>query len=462
MPDAVSPSDLVAFTMPSLGADMDAGTIVEWHVGPGSIVQRGDIMAEVETDKSNLDVEVFTAGTVIELVVAPGVKVPVGTVLARLAPLGAATAVAPVAAPPVVASPVIAPPVVVPPVVASPIASTPAAGPAVSGPVARPTASPLTSPVVRHLAEQLHVDTEHLQGTGPGHRILRADVERAARRRVTPRARRLAIEEGIDLDLLDGTGVITGDHVRDRIPVSGASPFPMTPPPPAEPPKSDTMRQAIARLMERSWREIPHYHVAKRVDLHHALASLTLANSTRPAAQRVLPAALLLHAAARAAAAVPEVNGFWRDGDFVPGDGVHLAVVIALRPSTRRAGGLVAPVIHDAASKDLAQTMAELRDLVTRARAGRLRASEVGGATFTVTELGEGGVDSVTPIIHPPQVAILGLGAVHDEPWAEDSMLAVRPVVHATLSGDHRAVDGRIGSAYLSALSALLQESIET
>ncbi len=221
------------------------------------------------------------------------------------------------------------------------------------------------------------------------------------------------------------------------------------------------MRQAIARLMERSWQEIPHYHVAKRIDLHRSLETLTVANSSRPAAQRVLPAALLLHAAARAAAAVPEVNGFWQDGTFVPGEGVHLGVVIALRPSARRAGGLVAPVIRDASNKDLLQIMSELRDLVTRARAGRLRASEVGGATFTVTELGEGGVDSVTPIIHPPQVAILGLGAVHDEPWAEAGMLAVRPVVHATLSGDHRAVDGRIGSAYLSTLSAVLQEPIE-
>lgn len=451
MPDDASAGDLVAFTMPSLGADMDAGTIVEWHVSPGSTVQRGDIMAEVETDKSNLDVEVFVSGTVIELVVPPGVKVPVGTVLALLSPLGASAVVAP---------PVVAPPVGAPAGPAATSPEPPAAALIVSGPVERQPASPLTSPVVRHLAEQLHVDTEHLQGTGPGHRILRADVERAARRRVTPRARRLAIEKGIDLDQFDGTGVITGAHVLDRTAVGGVPPVPISPPP-AEPPRSDAMRQAIARLMERSWQEIPHYHVAKRIDLHRSLETLTVANSSRPAAQRVLPAALLLHAAARAAAAVPEVNGFWQDGTFVPGEGVHLGVVIALRPSARRAGGLVAPVIRDASNKDLLQIMSELRDLVTRARAGRLRASEVGGATFTVTELGEGGVDSVTPIIHPPQVAILGLGAVHDEPWAEAGMLAVRPVVHATLSGDHRAVDGRIGSAYLRTLSAVLQEPID-
>jgi pyruvate dehydrogenase E2 component (dihydrolipoamide acetyltransferase) len=151
---------------------------------------------------------------------------------------------------------------------------------------------------------------------------------------------------------------------------------------------------------------------------------------------------------------VPGVNGHWRDGTFVPSQAVHLAVVVALH-----GGGLLAPVIHDAAGKSLDAFMGEMRDLVTRARTGRLRASEVTGATFTITQLGDGEVDEVTPIIHPPQVAILGLGAIHDEPWAQNGMLAARPVVHATLAGDHRAIDGRIGSAYLNALKRCLQES---
>ena len=217
------------------------------------------------------------------------------------------------------------------------------------------------------------------------------------------------------------------------------------------------MRRAIARLMTTSWQTIPHYQVATRIDLHLMIEALEQRNSAHTAAERILPAAALVRAAAQAAASVPGVNGFWIDDAFVPGEGVHIGVVVALRR-----GGLLAPVVRDADRKDLVTIMAEMRDLVTRARTGRLKASEVGGATFTITELGEGGVDSVAPIIHPPQVAILGFGAVHDEAWAEDGMIAVRAVVHATLAGDHRAIDGRIGSAYLTTLTKYLQEPLES
>jgi pyruvate dehydrogenase E2 component (dihydrolipoamide acetyltransferase) len=215
------------------------------------------------------------------------------------------------------------------------------------------------------------------------------------------------------------------------------------------------MRRTISRLMTKAWQEIPHYHVGLRIELSRCLQDLAVINDSRSAATRILPGAVLVHAAAQAAATVPGVNGYWRDDAFVPSASVHLGLVVALR-----GGGLLAPVIHDAADKPLDTIMAEMRDLVTRARTGRLRASEVTGATFTVTQLGDGEVDEVTPIIHPPQVAILGLGAIHDEPWAEGGMLAARPVVHATLAGDHRAIDGRVGSLYLNALKRCLQESL--
>jgi len=214
------------------------------------------------------------------------------------------------------------------------------------------------------------------------------------------------------------------------------------------------MRRAIAATMARAWTEVPHYHAAMRIDVGATIAHLAVRNEGVPPARRVLAAAVFLRAAALALRAVPELCGWWRNGAFVPGDGIHVATVVALRR-----GGLLAPVVRDAADKDLDAIMADLRDLVTRARNGRLRASEVDGATFTVTDLGETGADSLSPIIHPPQVAILGLGAVRPEPWATaDGLLGVRPVLHATLAGDHRATDGRIGSRYLLALSDRLQE----
>ena len=208
--------------------------------------------------------------------------------------------------------------------------------------------------------------------------------------------------------------------------------------------------------MTASWQQIPHYRVSTRIDVDATMKALEVRNVERAASERILPAAVLLRGVARAAAAVPAVNGRWIDGAFVPGEGVHVGVVVSLRT-----GGLLAPVIRDADSKDLVAIMGELRDLVTRARSGHLRASEISDATITVTDLGEGGVDEVSPIIHPPQVAIVGFGAVHPEVCAVDGEAIVRSVVHASLGADHRAIDGRIGSLFLSTLAHHLQEFLE-
>ena len=213
------------------------------------------------------------------------------------------------------------------------------------------------------------------------------------------------------------------------------------------------MRLAIATLMERSWREIPHYHVGTRIDLGGALAWMAELNSTRPVTERLLPAALLLEATVRAAVQVPAVNGWWVEGRFRPAAGVDLGVAIS-----RRGGGLIVPSITGAQDLDVHELMARLRELVTRARHGRLRSSDLAPASLTVTDLGDLGVETLQGIIHPPQVALVGFGAIHEEAWAEHGMLAVRPVVHATLAADHRATDGRTGAAFLAALARSLGE----
>jgi pyruvate dehydrogenase E2 component (dihydrolipoamide acetyltransferase) len=212
------------------------------------------------------------------------------------------------------------------------------------------------------------------------------------------------------------------------------------------------MRRAIAALMARSAREIPHYHVASTVDLSVAVAWLCRTNDSRPPPERLLPAALLLKASALATREVPELNGFWVDGGFRPSDAVHLGVAVSLR-----GGGLVAPAIHDADHLGIDELMAALRDLVTRARSGRLRSSEVADPTITVTNLGEQGADEVHGVIYPPQVALVGFGRIADRPWAHDGMLGVRPTVRATVAADHRASDGLVGARLLAALDRLLQ-----
>ena len=213
------------------------------------------------------------------------------------------------------------------------------------------------------------------------------------------------------------------------------------------------MREAIAQLMARSKREIPHYYLQTDIDLSAATAWVARHNAGRPLSERVLVSALLLAATARAAAEFPDLNGFWVDGGFRSGPGVHLGVAVSLRE-----GGLVAPAIHDADRMSVAELMAALRDLVKRARSGGLRGSEMADPTITVTNLGDNGADLVHGVIYAPQVALVGFGAVRQRPWAVDGMLAVRPVVTATLAADHRQSDGHTGGLFLSHIANLLQE----
>jgi pyruvate dehydrogenase E2 component (dihydrolipoamide acetyltransferase) len=216
------------------------------------------------------------------------------------------------------------------------------------------------------------------------------------------------------------------------------------------------MRQAIARLMARSKREIPHYYVSTTVDMTSSLNWLRGRNRELEVSERLVPAALLIKAAALAARQVPGVNGYWTDDQFSPAGEVHLGLAISLRD-----GGLLTPAIHDAADLRLPELMSRMRDLVIRARAGRLRSSELTDATITVTNLGDQGVESVFGVIYPPQVALVGFGKILERPFAVGGLIGVRPVVVTTLAADHRASDGYTGARYLTAISDLLQEPEE-
>ncbi len=359
------------FRMPSLGADMEAGTLVEWLVKPGDKVKRGDVVAVVETQKGAIEIEIFSEGTLSEIVVPVGGSAPVGAVLARLdgGPAVPAEAVPPPAAPLVVASP--------------PLAAPPTA--AVVSPAR--TARPLVSPAARRLAAERRIDVGALAGSGPDGAITVADVEAA---RPTPAG---------------------GEPARRR---TGFDPA--------------AMRQAIAAAMTRSKREIPHYYLTQTVEVSAALARLERLNAGRPPPERVLPAALFLHAIARALGKTPELNGFWEAGGFRPGDGVHVGWAIALR-----GGGLVAPAIRDADRRSLDELMAAMRDLVLRARSSGLRSSELSDPTITVTSLGDRGAEAVLPIIYPPQVAMIGVGRIVTRPWVVDGAIGPRPGRHADI-----------------------------
>lgn len=460
---------MAEFTMPSLGADMDEGTLLEWLVGPGDLVHKGEPVAVVETAKSTIEVECFETGTMTQLLVEPGTTVPVGAPLALIGPAEEprparhATKKAEPSEPAELPEPSELPS---PPPEPAPV-------PGSAPPAARPRGHLEAGPLVRHLAERSGLDLETLHGSGPGGRVTRTNVEQAAaarataqppRVRATPLARRLAAELGVDLATVRGTGRDAAVRAAD---VRQAAPGPSAPPagaaavrpsavrPPAAHPSEDraaAMRRAIAGLMSRANREIPHYYLSTTVDMTAALDRLHEHNRTSPVGDRLLPAALLLKAAALAAREVPDLNGFWTDDHFTAGDGVHLGVAVSLR-----GGGLVAPALHHADTLALPQLMTALKGLVTRARTGRLRGSEVSDATITVTNLGDQGVETAFGVIYPPQVALVGFGRVVDRPYAVDGLLGVRPVVTATLSADHRATDGAVGARYLTAVARLLQ-----
>lgn len=439
--------------MPSLGADMDAGTLIAWHMAVGDHVKRGDIVAEVDTDKSVIDVETFTTGTVERLLVEEGARVPVGTPLALIradAEVAAPGAVptAPAAAPEVVPVAPAAPEVVAAVKLPAEVAS------AVPAAAAAPSRRPAASPLARRHAEALGVDLADVTGTGPGGAITTADVEHHAQARAAVpdhKPRRKKTTRG---------GAEPGRSAPE--PVAPAAPTAQeVAGPPTVAPRTEALagkerqaalRRAIAASMARSKREIPHYYLSSDVDVGRAVAWLTERNEALPVTERLLPAALLLKATALALRETPDLNGVWDSGDFHRSDHVHLGVAIALR-----GGGLVAPAIHDADALGLADLMAALRDLVGRARAGRLRSSEMSDPTVTVTNFGDQGVDVAFPVIYPPQVAIVGFGRIRERPWAVDGLLGVRPVLTATLAADHRVTDGHRGALFLTALDRLLQ-----
>lgn len=210
-------------------------------------------------------------------------------------------------------------------------------------------------------------------------------------------------------------------------------------------------RRAIAAAMARSNREIPHYYLQTRIDMSRALAWLKEHNAQRPMEERLLPAVLLTKAVALALKQAPELNGFWLEERLVQKQAVHVGFTIALRE-----GALIAPAVHDVDTKSLDQLRVALSDLIARARAGRLRSSELSDATITVTNLGDLGVETLFGVIYPPQVALVGFGRIREQPWSENGMLGVRPVLVATLAADHRATDGLRGAQFLGALERCL------
>ena len=395
--------------MPSLGADMEAGKLVEWLVKPGDRVKRGDIVAVVETQKGAIEIEIFEAGQISDILVELNEKVPVGTPLALIRTESEAQA-----------------------------GSVTAASPA------RPTVPPATtpfSPLERAAPGLPPSPPPQMPGAGRGLRV-----------RASPAARRLADANGIDLPAIAGSGPAGAISYRDVEQHIGEIAA-------VEKKKRaigldlEAMRSAIAAAMARSKREIPHYYLEHQIDVTACEQWLARTNAARPPDSRLLMGALAIKAVALAVRRFPTFNGFYRDVKFEPATAIHVGVAISIR-----GGGLAAPALHGADQASVDELMSRMRDLIERTRSGRLRSSEISDPTITVSSLGERGVEALYGVIYPPQVAIVGFGKVVVRPWVVDGAIEPRSVVTITLSADHRVSDGHAGARFLAEVGRLLGE----
>jgi pyruvate dehydrogenase E2 component (dihydrolipoamide acetyltransferase) len=385
---------MIEFQMPSLGTDMEAGTLVEWRKKPGETVKRGDIIAEVETQKGLIEIEVFDEGVISELLIKEGAKVPVGTIMALINPSGDALETKETTTEKTVLK-------------------------------IQPTEEKIIEKAAGEKFEEKHI-------------------------KASPLAKRIAAENNIDLSQLQGTGedgAITKEDVENAI----AQKEKIAKPEGKTPLQLEAIRLAVAAAVSKSNKEIPHYYLEKKIDMTKALTWLRESNSKRPIQKRLLPAALIIKATAKCLVDFPNLNAIWDNG-VQPKKEINIGFVVSLR-----GGGVIVPAIRNASLKNIDEIMEALNDIIPRARAMKLRSSDLTDSTITITSLGEGGADTVFGVIYPPQVAIIGFGGSSQQAVVDNGMLGIRSVFTATLAGDHRATDGLTGSDFLSTLNNYLQ-----
>jgi len=454
-----------SIVMPQMGYDMQQGTVVRWHKQEGDAVARGDVLADIETDKATVEFEAFVSGVLRKIVAQEGIAIPVGDLIAVItgpdealpegllsgrgsgnkddAPVGnGATSVA--------AQPV------------STVASAP--------PAASPGGEVRASPIARRLAREQGIDLAVVTGTGPGGRIVEKDVLNhtdagaqtspvatvAAEVRASPIARRLAREGGIELALVTGTGPggrIVEQDVLNNL-EAASQPSSDAASASAQPEQVDLsrMRQTIAKVTSDSKRDTPHFYVSSEVDMTKATEMRGDLNEVLASESRVSVNDLVVKACAMALQKFPKFNAFYQGGHLQMNPDINIGIAIALE------SGLIVPGINGCQAKSLVEIAAASRDLIARAHSGTLRNEEYSGTTFSVSNLGMFDVDSFTAIIYPPHAAILAVGRVKEQAVARDGQVTVAQIMTATLSVDHRVADGAEAARFIMEIKGLLEK----
>jgi pyruvate dehydrogenase E2 component (dihydrolipoamide acetyltransferase) len=441
-----------------MGYDMHEGKVVRWLKKEGEEVIRGEVIAEIETDKATVEYEAYTGGVMAKIVAAEGVTIRVGGLIAVITAPGEAIPEDILTDAALAASP--APRV--------PEAPAPEAPPAAEAPPDS-DGEVRASPLARRLAKERGVDLSAITGTGPGGRITEADIpEQGAPAaasvngyiKASPLAKRLARERDIDLAVLNGTGHcgrITAADVPEHAPVAPAPTSAETAAPAgltSENVELSRMRQAIAKVTVDSWQSAPHFYVSVDIDMTKAMSFRRDVNDELDAEKRVSVNDLIVKASAIAIGRHPKFNSFFRDDHLQMNASINVGIAIALE------SGLIVPGINGCENRSLVEIAAASRDLAARANSGTLRNEEYSDTTFSVSNMGMFDIESFTAIIFPPHAAILAVGTVKEQPVVRDGELAIAQIMKATLSTDHRVADGAEAAQFIVEIKKLLENPI--
>jgi pyruvate dehydrogenase E2 component (dihydrolipoamide acetyltransferase) len=420
--------------MPKLSDTMTVGTLVKWLKKEGDVIKTGDMLAEVETDKATMELESYFDGTLLKIFSPAGSQLPIGAALCAIGKPGEKVeAPAPKAAPAAAAAP--AAPVVAAPAPAPVAVAAPAPAPKPAAPAAAPAAPAgrvKISPLARKLAEEKRIDFTRVKGTGPGGRIVRADIL-AAEKNPPPAAAKPA--------RADAAPAWGYRSVLDKSPVQAESFAP-----------ASNMRATIARRLLEAKTTIPHFYLDIEVDAAPLLALREQLNAgLAKDGVKLSVNDFVLKAAAAALRAIPGVNTSWTGTGIQSHSAIHVSFAVAIED------GLITPVIRDTDGKTLFQISAEAKSLGGRAKDKKLQPAEFTGGTFCVSNLGMAGVDRFCAIINPPNAAILAVGATVKKPVVKDDEIVIGQRMTLTLSCDHRVVDGLLGAKFLNAVKAHLE-----
>ena len=410
--------------MPQMGYDMREGTVVRWYKQEGETVDRGEVIADIETDKATVEFEAYTGGVLGRIIAQEGVAIPVGELIAIITDPGEAVPdAAPVAAAPA-AAPAPAPEPASPPPAAAPEPAPPAApAPASADGQVR------ASPIARRLARERGIDLSAVTGTGPNGRITERDIEG-----YQPAA-------------------------PEPAPAPAAAPAPAPVAQPAAAPADSRielsrMRQTIARVTSDSKSSAPHFYVTAEIDMGKAMALRRDVNDASDPDNRVSVNDLMVKACALALARHPKFNSFYRGDHLEVHGAMNIGIAIALE------SGLILPGVSNCENKSLLQIAAATKDLISRANSGTLRNEEYSSTTFSISNMGMFDVESFTAIIYPPHAAILAVSSVKQQPVVRNGELTVGTMMKATLSTDHRVADGAEAAQFLMEIKRVLENPV--